>query len=118
VLETVAEPMARYPTAFGHALGAADLAVRGAIEIALAGNPADHRFHRLVRVIGDHYIPSLVLAGGAGESTKGITLFEGRAGDAPVAYVCRAYACDAPTADPATLAAHLAALGGRAPAGP
>ena len=37
MLETIAEPMARYPTAFGHALGAADMAVRGAIEVAIAG---------------------------------------------------------------------------------
>ena len=44
LLETVAEPMARHPTAFGHALGAADLAVRGAIEVAIAGGPSDERF--------------------------------------------------------------------------
>jgi hypothetical protein len=41
VLETIAEPMARYPTAFGHALGAADLAVRGAVEVAIAGDPGE-----------------------------------------------------------------------------
>jgi uncharacterized protein YyaL (SSP411 family) len=109
-LETVAEPMARYPTAFGHALGAADLAVRGAVEVALAGEAADERLHALARVVADRYVPSLVLAGGAGADTAGITLFEGRDGDAPIAYVCRAYACDAPTGDPVVLAAQLDAL--------
>ena len=111
LLETVAEPMARFPTAFGHALGAADLSVRGAIEVALSGDVADARLHALARVVGDRYLPSLVLAAGAGAGTSGITLFEGRAGDEPIAYVCRAYACDAPTSDAVVLASQLAALG-------
>jgi uncharacterized protein YyaL (SSP411 family) len=110
VLETVAEPMARFPTAFGHALGAADLAVRGAIEIAITGDVGDARLQALARVVHERYVPSLVLAGGAGAATDDITLFQGREGEAPVAYVCRAYACDAPTSDPAVLAAQLDAL--------
>ena len=111
VLETVAEPMARFPTAFGHALGAAELAVRGAVEVAISGDPADPRFAALARVVGERYVASLVLAGGAGAATEGITLFEGRAGDEPIAYVCRSYACDAPTSDPAELAAQLEGVG-------
>jgi uncharacterized protein YyaL (SSP411 family) len=110
LLETVAEPMARYPTAFGHALGAADLAVRGAIEVALAGDPMDPRLRRLADEVDARYLPSLVLAGGQPPATDGITLFEGRAGEDPIAYVCRAYACDAPTPDPAQLARQLDAL--------
>jgi uncharacterized protein YyaL (SSP411 family) len=104
LLETVAEPMARHPTAFGHALGAADLAVRGAIEVAIAGDPSVERFHALADVVAERYLPSLVLAGG---SAEGIALLEGRGGDEPMAYVCRAYACDAPTSEVATLAAQL-----------
>jgi uncharacterized protein YyaL (SSP411 family) len=110
VLETMAEPMARFPTAFGHALGAADLAVRGAIEVALAGEVGDERLQALARVVNGRYVPSLVLAGGSGEATQGITLFEGRTTGEPTAYVCRAYACDAPTSDPVELAAQLEAL--------
>lgn len=110
LLETIAEPMARFPTAFGHALGAADLTVRGAIEVALAGDVDDARLRVLRRVVAGRYLPSLVLAGGTGEGAEGITLFEGRAGDAPVAYVCRAYACDVPTSDAAVLAQQLDAL--------
>jgi len=105
LLETIAEPMARHPTAFGHALGAADLAVRGAVEVAIAGSPSDERFHTLARVVAERYLPSLVLAGGS--ATDGIALLEGRGGEEPVAYVCRAYACDAPTSDAATLTAQL-----------
>jgi uncharacterized protein YyaL (SSP411 family) len=114
LLETVAEPMARYPTAFGHALGAADMAVRGAVEVAIAGAPADERFRALADVVADRFLPSLVLVGGDGEDARGVALLEGRGGAVPVAYVCRAYACDAPTSDTATLAAQLDAI--RAPA--
>ena len=58
--------MARYPTAFGHALGAADLAVRGAIEVAIVGEPSDERFRALASAVAERYLPSLVLAGGEG----------------------------------------------------
>ena len=111
MLETVAEPMARFPTAFGHALGAADLAVRGAIEVVIAGDVMDARCAALAREVSARYVPSLVLAGGAGAATQGIPLFEGRAGVVPTAYVCRAHACDAPTDDPDILGAQLDALG-------
>jgi uncharacterized protein len=110
VLETLAEPMARYPTAFGHALGAADIAVRGAVEVAIAGDPGDAAFGSLAREVANRYVPSLVLAGGEGEAADGITLLEGRGGVEPVAYVCRAYACDVPTEDPAVLGLQLDAL--------
>ncbi len=110
VLETQAEPMARYPTAFGHALGAADMAVRGAVEVAIAGDPGDGAFGSLAREVANRYLPALVLAGGEGKGADGIALLERRGGVEPVAYVCRAYACDAPTEDPAVLGRQLDAL--------
>jgi uncharacterized protein YyaL (SSP411 family) len=111
LLETIAEPMARYPTAFGHALGAADLAARGAVEVAIAGDPADEAFGTLAQVVANRYVPSLVLTGGKGAAAEGIALLEGRTGKGTLAYVCRAYACDAPTRTPTTLAAQLDAVG-------
>ncbi len=110
VLATLAEPMARYPTAFGHALGAVDMAVRGAVEVAIAGDPGDGAFGSLAREVSSRYVPSLVLAGGEGSAADGITLLEGRGGEEPVAYVCRAYACDVPTDDPEVLGLQLDAL--------
>jgi uncharacterized protein YyaL (SSP411 family) len=110
VLETLVEPMARYPTAFGHALGAADIAVRGAIEVAIAGDPGDGAFGSLARQVANRYVPSLVLAGGEGRAADGIPLLEGRGGVEPVAYVCRAYTCDVPTDDPEVLGMQLDAL--------
>jgi uncharacterized protein YyaL (SSP411 family) len=109
LLETIAEPMARYPSAFGHALGAADMAVRGAIEVAIAGDPSEERFAALASTVAERYLPSLVLAGGVGSAIDGIALLEGRGADVPTAYVCRAYACDVPTSDVAVLGEQLAA---------
>ena len=105
MLETVAEPMARYPTAFGHALGATDLAVRAAVEVAIAGDSADARFALLAKAVAAVYVPSLVLAGGAAEVD--LPMLAGRAGAEPTAYVCRAYACEVPTASAEALAAQL-----------
>jgi uncharacterized protein len=86
------------------------MAVRGAIEVAIAGTPSDERFGALAGALAERYLPSLVLAGGAGDDARGIALLDGRGGDAPVAYVCRGYACDAPTSDVAELATQLDAI--------
>ena len=107
VLETAAEPMARFPTAFGHSLCAADMAVHGAIEVAIAGDPSDPRFEVLARVLSERYLPSLVLVGGSGASAQGIVLLDDRAVQAPQAFVCRNRACDLPTSDPQELARQL-----------
>jgi uncharacterized protein YyaL (SSP411 family) len=110
VLETLAEPMARYPSAFGHALGAADLAINGAIEVAIAGDPADARFSALAAELAPRYFPALALAGGVpGEPTAGVGLMDDREarGGAPTAYVCRNYTCDEPVTDPHALGDQL-----------
>jgi hypothetical protein len=52
------------------------------------------------------------MAAGEGADVEGIALLEGRGGAEPVAYVCRAYACDAPTSDVAVLGAQLDAITG------
>ena len=103
VLETLAEPMARYPLAFGHALTAADMAVYGAVQLALAGDPAAPDFRALARTASDVFVPSLIMAGGVAGTAgaAGIALLT----DRPMrdrnatAYVCRGYSCDAPTTD-------------------
>ena len=115
VLETLAAPMARYPLAFGHALTAADMAVRGAIEVALVGAPSAPDFIGLARAVASQYVPSLVLAGGPPDEATGIALLanrEPRHGHA-TAYVCRGYVCDEPASDPGKLAAQLtSSMGG------
>jgi uncharacterized protein YyaL (SSP411 family) len=111
VLETLAEPMARYPLAFGHALSAADFAVHGAIEVAIVGQPARSDFQALASTVKDQYVPSLVLAGGAPDTAEGIALLadrpmrEGKA----TAYVCRGSVCDEPVTEPRWLFVQLGA---------
>ncbi|HEY8176141.1 MAG TPA: thioredoxin domain-containing protein [Gemmatimonadaceae bacterium] len=112
VLETIAEPMARYALAFGHALMAADLAVHGATEVALVGEPGSGDFAALARAVASRYVPSLVLAGGRPADANGIALLanrEARQGKA-TAYLCRRHVCDEPATEPAKLLQQLLAL--------
>jgi uncharacterized protein YyaL (SSP411 family) len=109
VLATLGEPMRRSPMAFGHLLGVADLAVNGAVQLAIAGDPASRAFIELARAAAAECVPSLVIAGGSGTPVAGLPLMEGRsvpAGEAR-AYVCRGYACELPTSDPAGLREQL-----------
>jgi uncharacterized protein len=108
-LETLGPAMMKYPTAFGHALGAADMSVNGAIEVALIGDREDRDFLKLARTVADRYVPSLVLAGGAPRERTPVALLHERTmqGKKATAYVCRGYVCTAPTTDPADLAQQL-----------
>jgi uncharacterized protein YyaL (SSP411 family) len=101
VLETLADPMARFPLAFGHALTATDFAVHGAIEVAIVGDPVAADFRQLHHAVNQTYVPSLVLAGGLPEAARGIALLDDRPmrDDKATAYVCRAYVCDQPVTD-------------------
>jgi uncharacterized protein len=109
VLETIADPMARHPAAFGHALGVADLLVHGAIELAIVGDPRSDDFRALTRAAAEQYVPALVLAGGPSRNAVGIALLADRptADGRATAYVCRHFACDAPVTDAAALRAQL-----------
>ena len=109
VLDALAEPMAQHPGAFGHLLGAADLAVHGAVAVALVGDPASPAFRALAASVATRYVPSLVLAGGQPGRTTGIGLMDGRPQleGAAAAYVCRHYVCEAPERDAEALGARL-----------
>ncbi|HEU4994605.1 MAG TPA: thioredoxin domain-containing protein [Gemmatimonadaceae bacterium] len=109
VLEAVAEPMARYPLAFGHALTAADMLVNGAVEIALPGDPGGGAFRELVGAASSVFVPSAVLAGGMGDQAAGIAILENRPprdGHA-TAYVCRNFTCSAPITESESLRREL-----------
>jgi uncharacterized protein YyaL (SSP411 family) len=106
VLETLAEPIARYASAFGHLLGAADMAVHGAVEVALAGDPTLDDFRALADAVGTEYVPSLVIAGGPAD----IALLADKEprDNRATAFVCRQYLCEEPVTDPGSLPAQLA----------
>jgi uncharacterized protein YyaL (SSP411 family) len=104
--------MAQHPSALGHLLGAADMAVRGAVELALVGDPAGHDFRALADVAAEHYIPALVIAGGRPGDANDVALLAGRStrDDRATAYLCRQYACDAPVTEPSALSEQLRGL--------
>jgi uncharacterized protein YyaL (SSP411 family) len=93
-------PMAvQHPTAFGHVLAAVDLVARGTMEVVI---PGDHP--ELVAVVRSRFLPSAVLAWGERYDSP---LWDDRVDGK--AYVCRGYACQLPTDDPAVLEAQLQA---------
>jgi uncharacterized protein YyaL (SSP411 family) len=108
-LDALAEPMLRFPTAFGNLLSCADMELYGAIEVALIGEKSHPPFKALERAVAGRYVPSLVLAGGAPRSRSSIKLLENRplVDDKPTAYVCRSYTCDKPVTDPDSLSDQL-----------
>ena len=119
VAETLAEPTAQHPQAFGHLLGVADTIANGAVELAIMGEPSDDRFIALLGETRERYVPALALAGGSpGPETNGIGLLDQREarGGVPTAYVCRNYTCDEPVTEPRDLGEQLARVSRGAPA--
>jgi uncharacterized protein len=106
VLAGIAGPMSEHPLGFGLWLSVADRAVHGAVEVAVVGD--DERTAALHEAIRQTYVPTLVVARASG-SGDAPALATDRApiNDRGTAYVCRGYACDAPTTDPATLSHQL-----------
>ena len=109
ILETLAEPMTRYPTAFGHLLGCSDMEINGAIEVAIAGDTRAAGFKALERAVAEQYVPSLVLAGGLTGNGSPVKLLDERTllDAKPTAYVCRGYTCDRPVTDAGSLSDQL-----------
>jgi uncharacterized protein YyaL (SSP411 family) len=110
-LRAVADLMTRYPAGFGRFLCAHDFHLGPVTEVALVVPPgADPE--PLLREVFGRYLPNRVVAGvrdGDDKAAAGIPLLEGRRAldGRPTAFVCRNYACDVPTTDPATLARQL-----------
>ncbi len=117
-LQSLADPVAKFPTAFGHLLGCADMMLNGAIEIALVGDTKSAPFKALERVVAEQYVPSLVLAGGAPNDKSPVKLLDDRPliDGKPTAYVCRAYTCDKPVTDADPLSAQLENAAKKVPA--
>ena len=101
--------MTRFPTAFGHLLGCADMEINGAIEVALVGDLTNERFRALEHAVAERYVPSLVLAGGTAGKRTHVKLLEDRplVDGKPTAYVCRSYTCDRPVTEPDALSDQL-----------
>ena len=113
VVETLAPAVGRYPSAFGHLLGAADMLINGAVEVAIVGDVGSADFVALEHAVAERYVPSLVLAGGAQRADDTIALLAGRdaRGGHATAYVCRGYTCDEPAMSAQQLTSQLERVG-------
>jgi uncharacterized protein len=88
----------RYPSGFGFLLGVAQWRAGQPKEIAITGPTSDPSFRALRRVIGAEFLPHRVLVAGSGSSD--LPLMESRDQHRVMGYVCEAYACAEPTANP------------------
>ncbi len=113
ILRAVGGALERQPAQFGRMLAAADRALGEPIDVVIAGDQEDPRAVALRRAAAGPYQPDLVIAPlSAVDGTAAWPLFEGKAAPDGVAtaYVCRGYACDEPTTDPARVMAQVAGL--------
>jgi uncharacterized protein len=106
-------PLARrYPRFAGWGLAVAQAALDGPREVAVVGDPADAGFRAMVATARRGTAPGLVLATGRPGPSDVPLLADRPARDGrATAYVCRHFVCDAPTTDPAELAAAVSARG-------
>ncbi|HYW33090.1 MAG TPA: thioredoxin domain-containing protein, partial [Gemmatimonas sp.] len=107
-LAALAQPMREWPNGFGHALGATDLALAGAVAVAIVGDPTSPATRALTDVVNGRYLPRLVLVSAPPDEAP-VPLLRNRPSiaGAPTAYVCRGFACDLPVTDPSALREQL-----------
>jgi uncharacterized protein len=100
---------ARYPRAAGAGLAVAEAWLAGPPEIAVVGDPDDERTRALHQTALRAAPPGAVLAFGDGGAGS-VPLLAGRGlvEEAPAAYVCRQFTCQAPVATPEQLERALA----------
>ena len=120
ILRIIGEALDRQPQLFGRMLGAVDRALSEQIDVVIATSNTD-RGNELRASALRPYAPDLVVATlNPGDPTAEWPLFaekspiDGRA----TAYVCRGYACLAPTLDPAAVERQIADLGKDLPTRP
>jgi uncharacterized protein YyaL (SSP411 family) len=104
-LSAIAPLAERYPSGFGLLLGVAEWRAGQPKEIAITGSVDDDVFRALRKVVGDEFLPHRVLV--AGDGSSDLPLMRNRPADQVLAYVCEAYMCMEPTADPERLRALL-----------
>jgi hypothetical protein len=113
ILRAVAPALDRQPSAFGRMLSAVDRSLAAPIDAVIAGDPAARATAVLRQAVAEPYAPDLVIAAAPPDgSMTAWPLFEGklaRDGQA-TAYVCRGYACEAPTDDPMEAAAQVSRM--------
>jgi uncharacterized protein YyaL (SSP411 family) len=111
ILRAVAPALERQPTAFGRMLSSVDRALGAPIDVVIASQRAHEGIAlELAQAVARPYAPDLVIGVVApGAPHARWPLFAGKVARDGVAtaYVCRGYACDAPTADPQQAAGQV-----------
>ncbi len=108
-LATVTSFLERYPTGFANWLSAAQLAVDGVVELAIAGDPAEPATRALLSAARSGGRADLVVAVSADPASSVVPLLADRIaiGGRATAYVCRNFACGLPVTEPHALTAQL-----------
>ena len=104
IVRLVGPALDRQPTMFGRFLSAADRARAEPVDVVVAGLPDAQDAIALRRAVAHPYAPNVVIAPLAPASPISTwPLFEGKdaIGGRATAFVCRGYACDEPTSEPA-----------------
>lgn len=113
ILKLVADPIKRYPSAFGRALCALDFHLSTPQEIAVIGSNDSAETKALAREVWKHYLPNKVLVQAsedeAAKAAELVPLLQGRkmVGGNATAYVCENYTCQQPATDATELARQL-----------
>jgi hypothetical protein len=111
-LRIVRDYLTRAPTMFGHSLGALDLYLADAREVAVLGDLEAAETRQLLTQVWEGYRPNIVFAASNPEdreASKVVPLLAGKTAlnGRPAAYVCERFTCKQPVSDPASLAAEL-----------
>ncbi|MCC7446575.1 MAG: thioredoxin domain-containing protein [Anaerolineae bacterium] len=103
ILRQLIAAMEQYPTAFGEALNAADLLIRGIKEVAIIGDPSQPDTQSLLAVINSSFRPNMVSALSAedvGETAVPMLLaYRTHVNGKSAAYVCEHFMCQRPVTD-------------------
>jgi len=100
VLLPLLPAMQTYPQAFGEALNAADMLIRGLAEVAIVGNPTKEETKSLLGQVREVYRPNVITALARdnidGETNIPLLNFRVMREDKPTVYVCRNFMCKMP----------------------
>ncbi|NJO83793.1 MAG: thioredoxin domain-containing protein, partial [Blastochloris sp.] len=111
ILMPMAAALREYPQAFGEALNAVDLLVRGVQEIAVVGDPAAEATRNLLTTVREPYRPNVIVALAPqdipAENTIPLLNYRTQRGGQPTVYVCRDFACRMPVTTPNEVAELL-----------
>ena len=104
VLKPLIPAMQTYPQAFGEALNASDMLIRGLSEVAIVGNPTQAQTKALVAQVREVYRPNVVTAlarnNVEGETTIPLLNYRTMRDGQPTVYVCQNFACKMPVTTP------------------